>query len=426
MIKQGPLRVKSRSKPTITKTVPPSQVYNAANVPQGAPFGGGSLTVFESWEKIAYTSKKASQRHLSNVCDHQSFTRYYADRDPTHVKVRAGSPHHADGWYVQYANGHQGATQALAESTAFTALGTTVELPYPGSPQADLDANLYDLRPDLTELSLPNFFLELDDVQKLWPQVKRNMALWRTLANKSSFSNESTAKVLAGDHLAYSFGVKPLLGDLRVMREILERLLAKLKAFDDLAGKITTRKKTIKNLTVTKSGTINWGGDPQQPVPWYALLSTTIQCGLTFRPSPREVTGGYELMIKTLLDALGFELNPRIIWDAIPFTFVLDWFFDIGSWLERHKYDTLELPIVYVDSFIQCTQDITISSYYIQNKDNLIIDYGKRSWPSWVTHKKHYMRFPAKPSESAFAGLGWTLPTLNQAKLLVSLGTVLK
>jgi hypothetical protein len=424
--KQGPIRVKSRSKPTIIKVVPPSQAYTAAGVPNGSPFGGGNLTVFESWEKIAYTTKRASQRHTSNVCDHQSYTRYYAEQNPTWMKIRQAAPHNTDGWYLMYANGHLAGTHALTETAAFSALGTSIDLPYPGSPQSDLDANLYDLRPDLTELSLPNFLLELDDIQKLWPQLKRNMALWRTLANKATFSNQSTAKILAGDHLAYSFGVKPLLGDIGVMREIIMRLLAKLKAFDDLAGEITTRKKTIKNLTTTKTGTVITGGGVQYPAYWYAVLSTNIQVGLTFKPLPREATGGYTLILKALLDALGFELNPRILWDAIPFTFVLDWFFDTGSWLERHKHDTLELPIAYVDSFVQCAQDLTISSYYVQNKDDLATDAGRRTHPAWITHKKRFMRFPAQPTESAFTGLGWSLPTLNQAKLLVSLGTVLR
>jgi hypothetical protein len=425
----GSIKTKSRSKPTLSVVVEPAQVYNNLNQPQGSPFGGGSVTVRESWEKIAYTSKKVSQRHLSNVCDHQNFTRYYSDPTPTRWKVRHLSPHHADGWYVMYGNGHQVGTQALAETAAFTALGTDNNLFYPGSPQDDLDANLYKLRPDLTELQLPNFLLELDDIQKLWPQLKRNMALWRSISRKarvSSHINVRTAKVLAGDHLAYSFGVKPLFGDLQIIREILLRLIAKLNDFNARLNLYSSNKLTIENTLLNKTGTILQSGNPQFPIPWYAVMTRKKEVGLTYRALPKSVTAGYLGMLEALLDALGFELNPRILWDAIPFTFVLDWFFDVGSWMERHKHDTLELPIVYVDSFVQCTQDLTISSHYVQNKDDLITDFGRRTWPAWVYHKKRFMRFPVRPSETAFAGLGWRLPTLNQAKLFVSLGTVLK
>lgn len=427
MVKTGVVKVKMRSKPTKIVNIPASQVYNASDVPQGSPFGGGNCTVFESWEKIAYTSKKVSQRHLSNACDHQSFTRYYSDQSPVRWKVRAQSPNHANGWYVMYGNGHISTSTSLAETEAFNSLGVDNNLNYNGSPQDDLDNNLHKLRPDLTALSLPNFLLELDDIQKLWPQLKKNIALWQKLSKGlGSNSGSSTAKVLAGDHLAYSFGIKPLLGDLRIMREILASLIAKIEDFNKRAGLYSSNQLTVENTLLTKGGTILQGGNAQFPIPWYAVMTRKKVVGLTYRASPIEVTKGYLSILRVLMDALGFELNPRILWDAVPFTFVLDWFFDVGSWIERHKHDTLELPIVYVDSFVQQTLDLTISSHYIQNKDNLITDFGRRDWPAWVYHKKRFLRFPCKPSETAFAGLGWSLPTLNQAKLLVSLGTVLK
>jgi len=37
----------------------------------------------------------------------------------------------------------------------------------------------------------------------------------------------------------------------------------------------------------------------------------------------------------TLLDQLGVNLNPQIVWNAIPWSFVVDWFFNVGEWLSR-------------------------------------------------------------------------------------------
>jgi hypothetical protein len=56
----------------------------------------------------------------------------------------------------------------------------------------------------------------------------------------------------------------------------------------------------------------------------------------------------------------------------------------------------------------------------------LCSDSGIASSGSWVTHKRRFIRIPVNPTESAFRGTGWTLPTLNQAELLVSLVTVLR
>jgi hypothetical protein len=38
-----------------------------------------------------------------------------------------------------------------------------------------------------------------------------------------------------------------------------------------------------------------------------------------------------------LLDALGVNLNPAIIWNAIPWTFVVDWVVDVSRWLGERK-----------------------------------------------------------------------------------------
>ncbi len=128
-------------------------------------------------------------------------------------------------------------------------------------------------------------------------------------------------------------------------------------------------------------------------------------------------------MLAAYLDALGFELNPRIIWDAVPFTFVLDWFFGIGSWLERHKYDTLELPFLWVDSYVQYKEAVQVESRLTLTHTNVS---GAFNYSPWVTSRQYFERVPAKPYEDVFQGAGWRVPTRGQAELLVSLATVLR
>jgi len=50
--------------------------------------------------------------------------------------------------------------------------------------------------------------------------------------------------------------------------------------------------------------------------------------------------------VKGYLDSIGFQLNPRILWDAIPYSFVVDWFFDVGGWLAKLRSDNLKVPCV--------------------------------------------------------------------------------
>lgn len=215
------------------------------------------------------------------------------------------------------------------------------------------------------------------------------------------------------------------MADISAMRGILQGLIAKLVAFNRMAGQIFTSDLVIENTVLSKGGSFNYVGNAQLPVKWTATLERVKTVGAVYRALPLKVTGSYIQILRVLLDSLGFELNPRILWDAIPFTFILDWFFGIGSWLESHKHDTLELPVAYMGSYVSCKHSVTFNSFYTQNKDDLITDAGRRVWPGWVTQQRRYIRVPVGPTESVFTGLGWHLPTLNQARLLVSLGTVL-
>jgi hypothetical protein len=45
------------------------------------------------------------------------------------------------------------------------------------------------------------------------------------------------------------------------------------------------------------------------------------------------------------LDSLGVNLNPAIIWNAIPWSFVVDWVFGISRWLSSYKLENMEPQI---------------------------------------------------------------------------------
>jgi hypothetical protein len=43
-----------------------------------------------------------------------------------------------------------------------------------------------------------------------------------------------------------------------------------------------------------------------------------------------------------LLDSLGVNFNPAIIWNAIPFSFVIDWVAGVSRWLDNYKIRLIE------------------------------------------------------------------------------------
>lgn len=53
----------------------------------------------------------------------------------------------------------------------------------------------------------------------------------------------------------------------------------------------------------------------------------------------------------TLLDYLGVNLNPMIIWNAIPWSFVVDWFIGVNRWLDGRKILNME-PVVAISRYL--------------------------------------------------------------------------
>lgn len=47
-------------------------------------------------------------------------------------------------------------------------------------------------------------------------------------------------------------------------------------------------------------------------------------------------------LISALADRLGVTLNPAIIWNAIPWSFVVDWFVGVSRWLDQWKQRNIE------------------------------------------------------------------------------------
>jgi hypothetical protein len=264
------------------------------------------------------------------------------------------------------------------------------------------------LRPDLTTVSLPNFLLEIDDITRLWQLWKKDLSL---------------AKNLAGLKLTYNFGLKPLIGDLAAIVGSLRSLKEKLAAFEKSLNTLFHGSTTVLSDTTSKSGTFVTG--TYNTCTWHGTVKRTVTAHIVWRPQPLQIVGALDKVVRGLLDTFGFELNPRIIWDALPFTFVIDWFFDVGSFLGRYRVDALELPIMYVDSYLQYKEELTIESFTRVNATSAGFSPPISSG-GWVTTEKLFQRMPLFPDYSVLTGLGWKFPSLNQAVLGVALATVLK
>jgi hypothetical protein len=56
--------------------------------------------------------------------------------------------------------------------------------------------------------------------------------------------------------------------------------------------------------------------------------------------------------LRALLDAFGVMWDPAIIWNAIPFSFVLDWIWDVSEWLGKWARPNLPVQLRIMDFYI--------------------------------------------------------------------------
>lgn len=397
--------------PTVTGTAPGSPYYNNLNVLQSTSAAIPGLALSSGVSEIVYTTRPKGFKNIrSNMCVHTN-TRYKYTGDVNDYQIVNDLHPGKAGWYTKYYAGHfHAVTQhSVAVTTAKTAFGATLGPGYlNNNAQSWINSFAIKNKPDLTTFSLINNLIELDEIKALY-------GFW----NVSS----SLVRNLASTHLTYKFGLKPLIGDLVSLEFALRNLRIRLNGWKSSVGKEFKIHSKIVTNTVNKSGQFTFA-DAFEVCQWSGRLSQDVKAFLTYRPQPLAVFSKYDEALFGLMDSVGFEANPRILWDAIPFTFVVDWFFNVGKVLERFRFNALELPIVITDSFLQYKQTMEIESRVVLDVNHVGVS-SSTSWPSCLTTENLFYRLPILPDYTSLADIGFRWPTLNQAELLLSLGTVL-
>jgi hypothetical protein len=119
--------------------------------------------------------------------------------------------------------------------------------------------------------------------------------------------------------------------------------------------------------------------------------------------------------IKGFCAAFGLAFDPQIIWDAIPFSFVVDWFWQVGDWL-HDKLSLDPFPVVlriHEACFTINTKQVTTCVGNPQIGD--LETEPERREPVMVTLKgKRFLRHLHYPSESDLTYAGWSRNELEK------------
>lgn len=393
------VKVKERSK--IDSQSIAGSVFHNSNHTVNRTDAHSDLVVGSNSERISYTTGT----NRFNMCSHERHSLKYEGNvlNGTFLLHNATQQH-----YHEYRGHHNHSRTAHAEALAAYETALQVE---------SLDLRLLAaeamdrMKPDLTVVSVPNFLLEIKD----W---RRMFDFWR--------SDRSFKKNVAGMHLGWNFGWKPFISDCQKIYSSIMNIADRLNEWEKSveSGNLLNRSCDLSTTQVLYQGQFNYGGIATRPCVWSASHVRTVTGHCRLRPLPFKVAPGFERILRAHLQALGIAPRASIIWEALPLSFVVDWFFDVQKLVKFLDFDTLELPFILTDFCLQSKVVVTVNSQVSLFKNDSAWT-GTILCPPWTTRSDYFNRHLVYPDRSDLFGQGWKVPTGKQASLGVSLIVVL-
>jgi hypothetical protein len=363
-----------------------------------------------------------------NLCEHWSWDQVYFDK--RYAYKTDPSPSSASSYYNQ-------SNKLLHLPGADESLGTESVLDrwyresFPGIDPVtnnwrDLSAKaLHTMWPkvekDMDE-SLANSAVEL-------PSLASTLSLggrMRTLARASDLSFRRTLKTIiglrnstkkerlraiastsAGGILASEFAIRPLLSDImaicRTIREAKRRIERLLE---------NEKRILLSHYSCPIPGVSPGGMDSSRmrSVGNVSLPSSTEWCkyhlGMHVRKAQYTATMRYHYRFTSFqrshakllgtLDALGLRNDPQVLWNMIPFSFIIDYFAHVGNFLGQVTEGGLS-PAVYIHGFCHSVNVQYLRDFHIEVSTAPRVTYSKML--AHTMDYRYYYREPHRPSQ---------------------------
>lgn len=246
-----------------------------------------------------------------------------------------------------------------------------------------------------TTVSLPNFLYELKDMKGMIPSIDRR----------------SLSKTASNNFLAFEFGVQPFISDIKAILALSESVQKRIKHLLSVNGK-ATRLSFNKDVPIT------------EPVTYYVAMaglgSRDVQTDqdLVFRRLSgrvqfhvgaklfQDLQGLSDSMatLKALSASGGFNSPARAVWNAIPYSFVVDWFFHVGKLLDSLTIQPFGGEYRVSDVGYSLKSE---ANYYVSQVHERSAAY---TYPLGTVFVKSYIRRPGYPMTSLFLTNGSLTP----------------
>lgn len=249
-------------------------------------------------------------------------------------------------------------------------------IPDPSGLGGMVDTALKSMLPIIkAELSLVNSVYELKDFKRPVAALVsrlRSKELWSKLGRIGRNTLKSTPKEViretlrsaSSNFLQWKFNIAPLISDIMGIYRALSKVEKSINDLITRSGRVQRRHYAFQWQEYVNSGEellgdMHWlGGYTSSYLPYLPIyaLSREVQYSPTQFHAEIEYNYNYSryqvehAQLLALLDYFGVNLNPAIIWNAIPWSFVIDWVFGVSRWLDQFKLQNME-PTINIRKF---------------------------------------------------------------------------
>jgi len=233
-----------------------------------------------------------------------------------------------------------------------------------------------------SEFSIWYLLVDLIELPKLAAGFIQQFEKLRSI--KHRLPKESTLKDVSNSYLAVQFGLLPTIDDIRQFCQLFTRwglLYSKLQV-------------GFNKGYIARSGKIpKFDGYQRRESLLFRLNGSSVNLNVDIRCSDASVyhTSKYYFVcpelsgalarIKQLTDLLGI-LDPAAIWDAIPFSFLIDWVIPVGQWVHSNLKPELFPATVMISDWGESLGrrlDYTVSATYLEPRlDEAVSDLVTR------------------------------------------------
>jgi hypothetical protein len=293
-----------------------------------------------------------------------------------------------------------------------------------------------------SELSAINFYLELKDFHSI-PKTINNIKSFAKRFLKGKNTPGATLRRLlhtsSDAYLQEQFGILPVLSDIVGYGKAITQTKARINAL--VAGQGKPQKRHYRRILTesTDPETKTFRSPTGNPYsygcsrPCGAVSKATRYVYTDTSVFHAEIAYNYNFtqyqvehaQLLGLLDAFGINLNPAIIWNAIPWTFVIDWVLNISSWLNDRRYLNME-PVVNIHNYlwswtgkrrILVTREVFYDTIYHDISENE--QASTPAVPLPVTTEHAYKRGVEMPSAGSIVSSGLSLKEFSLGAALV-------